>query len=884
MANNTVPSSPYSLSDLIFHKIQPDDETTPESTADGYLSQGKYEEALSSYCQLASSNPRIAAKTAYCEWLVGRYDDARNRLIEFGEALDADGVGLLSKLISIDRDYQRSNYDEKLIWPRLKAVTSAISVPLFAAFARFQTMWPGDAHNPTQRLQDIEYLLSLHPNCQPLRLALLTCMQRVGTPIDDQYSLLHAWQYPSLMPRYLWSAAGVATDMGKFDEALDYLSQLEARERHCVSPSLQVLWEIELARCDIQAKTNTSDSLSGFENLGKNPSYSVDNRIIASRAALAVACKVEKNKISSLADSFLNMLQSSEYGVEISPIELFNDPTPFMGNDWDDYAISWPYGDLTPYKELLINSTQGRTQRFFRAISVTALLAHEYEDTDTPDLNTNFWDNLAELLGDVTDYPEEFDGKLLSLHTVIHSHRTRPNWAKMGQYWITSKWLAHQTQQDLPYNWLISETIGNNEDYTRKFSSGVIKQLKTHPIPAPEAYDLVKELVDYLIEYHLKKELHQLMVTVSDGDERSSVQFCLGWSSQLMNDKSRATSSYLKVLIAEPDNYSAIFNMLLLCTTQADRPLLEKLEQHVIQFGSHDADKKQELTGALAKAQKRCEDINAVKKQIIANYLSKYPPLMEHKVKPEDISLRTAVALLALFRCANAEPDDIELPSLDESSSSFSPVISNRSILFNLLDTGLATVQPNTSLDAFSVTDGTVDSIRFGRIRWRMSQSCELLVKQLRSLNGNIPKHWHKELKSFVREIAEGEVAEYLGSLAQERGWPEPRNTENLSDLTRELINELPVAQAFHLAYLGAMSASDYKQKYPVSGQQAADMLVKRTGDRLESVRSGKFPAKPYERPWKLPRSAISFALWGTLLNRGDDGFTQKVADLTPSF
>ncbi|WP_449392353.1 hypothetical protein [Eoetvoesiella caeni] len=96
-------------------------------------------------------------------------------------------------------------------------------------------------------------------------------------------------------------------------------------------------------------------------------------------------------------------------------------------------------------------------------------------------------------------------------------------------------------------------------------------------------------------------------------------------------------------------------------------------------------------------------------------------------------------------------------------------------------------------------------------------------------------------------------------------------------------MDELPVAQALHLAYLGAMSASDYKQKYPVSGQQAADMLIKRTGQRLESMRDGRFPAKAYDRPWKLPRSAISFALWGTILGMEDNGFTHRIADLTAS-
>ncbi|CAM5479979.1 hypothetical protein ECAE60S_03201 [Eoetvoesiella caeni] len=161
--------------------------------------------------------------------------------------------------------------------------------------------------------------------------------------------------------------------------------------------------------------------------------------------------------------------------------------------------------------------------------------------------------------------------------------------------------------------------------------------------------------------------------------------------------------------------------------------------------------------------------------------------------------------------------------------------------------------------------------------------SCESLVERLRSLNGTIPESWRRDVHPLALEIARGEITEYLDFLAQERGWPGPRNTEEVSDLTRVLVDELPVAQALHLAYLGAMSASDYKQKYPVSGQQAADMLIKRTGQRLESMRDGRFPAKAYDRPWKLPRSAISFALWGTILGMEDNGFTHRIADLTAS-
>ncbi|MDT3569905.1 hypothetical protein [Cronobacter sakazakii] len=209
MVTNKSPLLMNSLSDLIFSTVSPDNSTAPENVADENLRQAQHELALSGYLRLEPITPRVAAKIAYCEWMLGRYDDARKRLIEYSENLDADGIGLLSKLIGIDRDYKRREEDEKLIWPRLQAVTSASIVPLVAVFARFQRIWPGDVCTPKQRLQDIEYLLSLYPSCQPLRLAVLIDMQDADVSTDEQYAFLQTFQYPSLMPRYLWVAAGL---------------------------------------------------------------------------------------------------------------------------------------------------------------------------------------------------------------------------------------------------------------------------------------------------------------------------------------------------------------------------------------------------------------------------------------------------------------------------------------------------------------------------------------------------------------------------------------------------------------------------------------------------------------------------------------------------
>lgn len=884
MVNNIEFASPYSLSALLFEGIQSEPDAAPERSADFHLSQRHYVEAFQGYQQLDLVVPRIAAKIAYCEWMTNRIDEAKNRLMALGKALDADGIGLLSKLISVDRDceHQKNNLAE--IWPRLQAVVAGSQVPLIAVFARFQFMWSDDFCNPNQRLQELEHLLALHPNCQQLRLAVLKSMQRAQAPIDNQYRLLHAKEHSSPPPQYLWLLAGVATKVGQFDEALKCLEQLEAREWGCNSPSEELLWEIELARCDIDIRAENTDPISALDRLERSTLITTGNRITARRLVLALACVKSVDQVSEIADKFLSSLESQKSGASFSLIEFDDDLYPVKGDDWGTYESCWSQDSLIHFKDILINATQHRTQRYFRGVFVTALLDEEYEETESPDLKDSFWLDLAELLGDVTACPEEFEGQLLSLHVAIQSRLARPNWANVGKFWFLSEWFAHQSNKDLPYRWLSLEAIGNDAEYARKFASGVIRQLKQNAISPPAAYDLVEELAEVLTKYRISNELYQLMARISDGDERSNVQFYLGLASQWTKRRAEAISAYKKVLALHPTHYSAIYNSLLLCASYTDAPLLEQLEQNISSFDGSDVDKKQRLMDELGLAQQRCENKESIKRRIILQELQDYPTLVNKTIEPADVSLRAAVALLALFRCANAEPGAVELPPIDGCSTPFAPAVSNRRVLFDLLETGLVSVHPDTSLDAFVVNDGKFESWRFGRVRWLLSQACASFIEHLRSMNGNIPVSWRNDIQPLAFEIARGEVSEYLNHLAQERGWPEPGNIEDVADLTRELVNELPVAQTFHLAYLGAMSASDYKQKYPVSGQQAAVALIKRTGDRLTSVRSGKFPAKAYDRPWKLPRSAVSFALWGTIMNRGDDGFTQKISELTSVF
>ncbi|WP_162916025.1 hypothetical protein [Burkholderia sp. PAMC 26561] len=129
------------LPSLLERKVQPG----PESSADACLIFAQHGEALCGYCQLDLTNARIATKTAHCKWLTGNYDEARSRLLELGDDLEEDGLGLLSNLIAVDSDYKLRCADMEAIWPRLQAVIASDSVPLIAAVARSQGFWPTDS-------------------------------------------------------------------------------------------------------------------------------------------------------------------------------------------------------------------------------------------------------------------------------------------------------------------------------------------------------------------------------------------------------------------------------------------------------------------------------------------------------------------------------------------------------------------------------------------------------------------------------------------------------------------------------------------------------------------------------------------------------------------
>ncbi|SCU91363.1 conserved hypothetical protein [Cupriavidus necator] len=382
---------------------------------------------------------------AYCEWLTGNYDEARTRLFELEEDLEEDGIGLLSHLIVVDSDYKRRRADMEAIWPRLQAVVAADSVPLIAAVARSQGFWPTDFENREQRRRDVERLLELHPANQFIRLAVLLERQIEGVGATEQYALLKARPNLSPSPRYLWEAAKVAANAGQSAEALEYLNQLEVRERSSFDPSSNLLFQIELARCFVAIAENASDSMSGFDRLLGDASLDSEHRVIACLAALEAACRIAPERVSELGDRYLEARQAKGYGLGFEAYDLSNDTMPVEGAGWDTCAHTWSCGDVRPHLTMLGNASRGCVSLFFRACHANLKIDEQTDaSVEVTDLPTSFWDGLAEVLGDIAGYEAEFSGRLLSLHTAIRAHRADPDWAEIGWHWIASEWAAKQ--------------------------------------------------------------------------------------------------------------------------------------------------------------------------------------------------------------------------------------------------------------------------------------------------------------------------------------------------------------------------------------------------------------------------------------------------------
>jgi len=487
------------------------------------------------------------------------------------------------------------------------------------------------------------------------------------------------------------------------------------------------------------------------------------------------------------------------------------------------------------------------------------------------------WKKLSRTLGAAA---KESGGHplIVSLDAAIKANLSPRKWTTIARAWVNSELEAAKNRQETHGHWTINAISGDTVR-AASFASGALSALERHRHDPHLNTYLFGDYIDHLFEHGLNDIAYRLSSLIAVHDESSTARFNLGLAAHRTGKGEEAFDAYQRVLSAQPAHYAALYNSLLLCKVEAHRDRLSALTPLVEAFPNNNAEEHGDIYREHAAALARTADRNAAARQAVQKELASLRAADAPLASIDSLSLRDAVALFALLRVCEHEPDGMVLRPFESSKVPFSSHFDGRRSIFGALRSGLVTVHPQTKLDAFEIKDGSVHGWHLGRIWWRVPASTLALIDELRDFAHRRPwpMHWLGDVLSIAKDIGKGEIEAYIHHLASDRGWPAPDNKDNLSALADVLLLEVSVSEAYYLAYLGAMSASDYKQRQPINAQQAANSIVKRTGQRLESVQAKKFPPKSFERPWQVPRSAMSRALWEDLMNMGDEGFTRHI-------
>lgn len=132
----------------------------------------------------------------------------------------------------------------------------------------------------------------------------------------------------------------------------------------------------------------------------------------------------------------------------------------------------------------------------------------------------------------------------------------------------------------------------------------------------------------------------------------------------------------------------------------------------------------------------------------------------------------------------------------------------------------------------------------------------------------------------LAEATAEEECVQYLAHAAASRNWPIPDDDAKVHALAKSLAQHVSVSEAFYLIYLGAMAASDHRQRYPVSTQQTSNLMVLRASQKLDRWLADPWPLKKYSRSKEVPRSEMSRVLYEEFLRVGERGFSEPVGQL----
>ncbi len=855
-------------------KINADDHS--ELRADMLVNDEQWAEASHTYEGMQHTTWRTQEKLAYCLFQLGKFSQALSLLLS-GPKKQSPIAHCLRICCLLEGQPWVPDDVKPQVKQSLTIALSNISQAPLLAFRLLDILYDSGDEDVEQRALWLTQAISVYPNSQWVlsayaRLALVYSFEPLGTVSNRLIEAIDADSNSS----FIWLAYTVA-----FRARTDTVDRLLTTLRNRASPQNNRWLSLAVAEEQFKAgNLNAADQLyskveeQGPELIcGPDPErYDWGIVALASRGKLAVALSMNDDRLiqQRLVDFEKNIKRiPEEWRFSGCSLVLETSQSFWIGGEIITYE---PYFDLLSQRDKVLSLAVTVEMRGFLRLPWANF------ERDVKGEFTSAGAEQVDLASQELAHP-------ILAEALYEVARQRGEWVAAGEALTRFEVFRESEKEWVGDSIHLGAIDGAKLKHVRDFTKGfrnAVKQL-SNQVDLKVAVGFYEKVIRRpLLEHELYKEMLALLNDLK-GRGEFDIDFDYGLANHYLGNFDVAKESYWSLAPNMPD--AAANNLLQIALAQRSDADIFLLEQLVAEQSTlADEERLQALESLaeniMATRRKLASDPVVVKKSIISEKLSIYPRSVQVSALSE-LGFEEALTLISLFRVCGDLEQDLSLEPFEASETPFAPSSYYCEGIFGLMGKGLISISPDTSDEAFLVSNNEVEYL-FDRIRWAIRPETLDFVKQIEGVaaSGQWPDRWFREAPSVISLFAISECLTYMAHCADERRMKAPQGEKTRLTIAN-VLRDHSVAQAHSLIWMSARNAADYYVRGGVSKPQAANSIVTRLQTMVDRARAEGWDVKNYGRHKASPRSQMSYTLYDMLLKVGERGFRECLTEIS---
>lgn len=856
-------------------KINADDRL--ELRADMFVNDEQWAEAIHTYEGMRHTTWRTQEKLAYCLFQLDKFSRALSMLLS-GPQKQSPIAHCLRICCLLDGKSWVPDEVKPQVKQSLTIALSNIAQAPLMAFRLLDILYDSGDEDVEQRALWLTQAISVYPNSQWVlsayaRLALVYSFEPLGNVSNHLIKAIDADSDSS----FIWLACKVALRARADTVTVDRLLTIL---RNRASPQNNRWLSLAIAEEQFKAgNLNAADQLyseveeQGPELIcGAGPErYDWGIVALASRGKVAVALSMNDDSLiqQRLVDFEKNIKRIPEEWRFSGCSLVVETSQPFwIGGEIITYE---PYFDLLSHRDKVLNLAATVEMRgFLRLIWANFERNQKGEFTSTG--------------AEQVDLAAQELAHPILAEALYEVARQRGEWVAAGAALTRFEVFRESEKEWIGDSIHLGAIDGAKLKHVRDFTKGfrnAVKQLSNQVDLEAAVCFYEKVIRQPLLEHELHKEMLSLLSDLK-GRGEFDIGFDYGLANHFLGNFDVAKESYWSLAPNMPD--AAANNLLLIALAQRSDADIFLLEQLVAEQSTLADDQRLQTLETLAEnitatRRKLAADPVVVKKSIILEKLSIYPRSVQVSALSE-LGFEEALTLISLFRVCGDLEQDLSLEPFEASETPLAPSSYYYEGIFGLMGNGLISISPDTSDDAFLVSNNEVVYL-FDRIRWAIRPETLDFVKQIEGVaaSGQWPDRWFREAPSVIFGFAISECLTYMAHCADERRMKAPQGEKTRLTIAN-VLRDHSVAQAHSLIWMSTRNAADYFVRGGVSKLQAANSIVTRLQTMVDRARAEGWDVKNYGRHKASPRSQMSYTLYDTLLKVGERGFRECLTEI----